>query len=100
MFWLSWIELAFPLRAQLSAIVFEKAMRRKNVKTAAKKRESKKVEDGRDETNGNSTSGDDNDKIGEEYKSDGKVVDKKDEKESEDEDDAGQKSRQGTLTAL
>jgi ABC-type multidrug transport system fused ATPase/permease subunit len=34
MFWLSWAGLSIPIRATLSAVIFEKAMRRKNVKTA------------------------------------------------------------------
>ncbi|KAK6214962.1 ABC transporter [Colletotrichum tabaci] len=36
MFWLSWAELCIPLRGALSALIFEKSMRRKNVKTASK----------------------------------------------------------------
>ncbi|EFW99141.1 ABC bile acid transporter [Grosmannia clavigera kw1407] len=35
-FWLSWAELAIPIRAQLSALIFEKAMRRKDVKSNKK----------------------------------------------------------------
>ncbi|KAL2018405.1 hypothetical protein VTK56DRAFT_883 [Thermocarpiscus australiensis] len=35
-FWLSFADLAIPIRAQLSAIIFEKAMRRKDVKGAGK----------------------------------------------------------------
>ncbi|KLU88078.1 hypothetical protein MAPG_07065, partial [Magnaporthiopsis poae ATCC 64411] len=31
-FWLSWAELTIPIRAQLSSLIFEKAMRRKDVK--------------------------------------------------------------------
>ncbi|KAL8393509.1 hypothetical protein RB595_003310 [Gaeumannomyces hyphopodioides] len=31
-FWLSWAELTVPIRAQLSSLIFEKAMRRKDVK--------------------------------------------------------------------
>ena len=36
LFWLSWAELAIPIRAQLSALIFQKAMRRKDVKGASK----------------------------------------------------------------
>ncbi|OLN81740.1 ATP-dependent bile acid permease 3 [Colletotrichum chlorophyti] len=36
MFWLSWAELCIPLRGALSALIFEKSMRRKNVKAASK----------------------------------------------------------------
>jgi ABC transporter transmembrane region len=36
LFWISWSELAIPVRAQLSALVFEKALRRKDVKGATK----------------------------------------------------------------
>ena len=36
LFWISWAELAIPVRSQLSALIFEKAMRRKDVKGASK----------------------------------------------------------------
>ncbi|KAF7956233.1 hypothetical protein EAE96_005153 [Botrytis aclada] len=36
MFWISWAELAIPIRSQLSAQIFQKAMRRKDVKGAAR----------------------------------------------------------------
>ncbi|CAK7221694.1 hypothetical protein SCUCBS95973_004586 [Sporothrix curviconia] len=36
-FWLSWAELTVPIRAQLSALIFEKSMRRKDVKQSRKK---------------------------------------------------------------
>ncbi|EKD21812.1 ABC transporter [Drepanopeziza brunnea f. sp. 'multigermtubi' MB_m1] len=36
LYWVSWSELAIPIRAQLSALIFQKAMRRKDVKGAAK----------------------------------------------------------------
>ena len=39
LFWISWSELAIPVRSQLSALIFEKAMRRKDVKGASKKKE-------------------------------------------------------------
>ncbi|CAJ2500027.1 Uu.00g028800.m01.CDS01 [Anthostomella pinea] len=37
-FWMSFGELCIPIRAQLSALIFEKSMRRKDVKEASKKR--------------------------------------------------------------
>ena len=36
LFWVSWSELAVPVRSQLSALIFQKAMRRKDVKGASK----------------------------------------------------------------
>jgi hypothetical protein len=36
LFWISWSELAIPIRSQLSAQIFQKAMRRKDVKGASK----------------------------------------------------------------
>ncbi|OIW25895.1 P-loop containing nucleoside triphosphate hydrolase protein [Coniochaeta ligniaria NRRL 30616] len=35
-FWLSWAQLTIPVRAQLSALIFEKAMRKKDVKGTGK----------------------------------------------------------------
>lgn len=36
LFWISWSQLAIPIRAQLAALVFEKSLRRKDVKGATK----------------------------------------------------------------
>lgn len=36
LYWICWSELAIPVRAQLSALIFQKAMRRKDVKGASK----------------------------------------------------------------
>lgn len=36
LFWICWADLAIPVRAQLSALIFQKAMRRKDVKGASK----------------------------------------------------------------
>lgn len=36
LFWVSWAELAIPIRSQLAALIFQKAMRRKDVKGASK----------------------------------------------------------------
>src|SRR3569833_2603417 len=35
-FWLSWAQITIPIRSQLSALIFEKAMRRKDVKGTGK----------------------------------------------------------------
>ncbi|TGJ87793.1 hypothetical protein E0Z10_g900 [Xylaria hypoxylon] len=43
-FWLSWAEVCIPIRAQLSALIFQKAMRRKDVKEASKKKASASTE--------------------------------------------------------
>ncbi|KAI0857488.1 P-loop containing nucleoside triphosphate hydrolase protein [Xylaria cubensis] len=43
-FWLSWAEICIPIRAQLSALIFQKAMRRKDVKEASKKKSSASVD--------------------------------------------------------
>ncbi|EHL01836.1 putative ATP-dependent bile acid permease [Glarea lozoyensis 74030] len=37
LYWISWSEIALPVRAQLSTLVFQKAMRRKDVKGASAK---------------------------------------------------------------
>ncbi|KAH8698973.1 putative ABC bile acid transporter [Talaromyces proteolyticus] len=60
MFWVSWSELAIPIRAQLSALIFQKAMRRKDVKGASKalKTESGENENSTEATLGNSANGD------------------------------------------
>ncbi|KAF5027574.1 hypothetical protein F66182_316 [Fusarium sp. NRRL 66182] len=39
-FWYSWASIALPLRSQLSTLIFEKSLRRKNVKSAEKSKES------------------------------------------------------------
>ncbi|KAI8230908.1 ATP-dependent bile acid permease [Colletotrichum sp. SAR 10_96] len=77
MFWLSWAELCIPLRGALSALIFEKSMRRKNVKAASKTDEESK--DG--EANGD---------------------DKKDKKDDDEdaEDDSVLKSRQAIINLI
>ena len=57
LFWISWAELAIPVRSQLSALIFEKAMRRKDVKGASKSKK-KEAEDAPDAPAGNPTSTD------------------------------------------
>lgn len=37
-YWMSWAQLCIPIRAQLSSLIFRKAMRRKDVKEASKKK--------------------------------------------------------------
>ncbi|RYP41120.1 hypothetical protein DL767_001281 [Monosporascus sp. MG133] len=37
-FWMSWAHLCIPVRAQLSSLIFQKSMRRKDVKEATKKK--------------------------------------------------------------
>jgi ABC-type multidrug transport system fused ATPase/permease subunit len=43
LFWISWSEIAIPVRSQLSALIFQKAMRRKDVKGASKTKEKEKA---------------------------------------------------------
>jgi ABC-type multidrug transport system fused ATPase/permease subunit len=53
--WLGWAELAVPIRAELSSLVFEKAMRRKDVKStnkAKKEEETSQVEESAEPTVG------------------------------------------------
>ncbi|KUJ23669.1 putative ABC bile acid transporter [Mollisia scopiformis] len=59
LFWISWSEVAIPIRAQLSALIFQKAMRRKDVKGASKapKKENGDGPDMSDASN-NATAGD------------------------------------------
>ncbi|KAI0473842.1 P-loop containing nucleoside triphosphate hydrolase protein [Xylariaceae sp. FL0804] len=38
LFWMSWAKISIPIRAQLSALIFRKSMRRKDVKEADKKK--------------------------------------------------------------
>ncbi|KAI0881492.1 putative ATP-binding cassette transporter protein [Annulohypoxylon maeteangense] len=37
-YWISWAQISIPIRAQLSALIFQKSMRRKDVKEANKKK--------------------------------------------------------------
>lgn len=72
LYWISWSEVAIPIRAQLSALIFQKAMRRKDVKGASKSTK-KDVPKGPDvsEASGDAISGDKPD-ISEEEDSDPK----------------------------
>ena len=60
LFWVSWSELAIPVRSQLSALIFQKAMRRKDVKGASKslKNENDNGQDASEAALGDTTSGD------------------------------------------
>lgn len=49
-FWLSWVQLAIPVRAQLSALIFEKAMRKKDVKGTGKSSNKATVEESAEPT--------------------------------------------------
>ncbi|KAK5657119.1 hypothetical protein OQA88_3647 [Cercophora sp. LCS_1] len=51
-FWLSWAELTIPVRAQLSALIFEKAMRRKDIKGADKTEKKPQAEGSAEPANG------------------------------------------------
>ncbi|KAF6814746.1 ABC bile acid transporter [Colletotrichum plurivorum] len=78
LFWLSWAELCVPMRGALSALIFEKSMRRKNVKAASKTE---------DAPEGGKTNGADDKK--------------EDEDEGEDgEDDSVLKSRQAIINLV
>lgn len=50
LFWLSWANLSVPIRAQLAALVFEKAMRRKDVKGSGKSSKKAQVDESPDAT--------------------------------------------------
>ncbi|KAE8555903.1 hypothetical protein EYB25_000601 [Talaromyces marneffei] len=50
LYWMCWSELAIPVRAQLSALIFQKAMRRKDVKGASKDAIKGNVENANTET--------------------------------------------------
>jgi ABC-type multidrug transport system fused ATPase/permease subunit len=49
-FWLSWAQLSIPVRAQLSALIFEKAMRKKDVKGTGKSSNKATVEESAEPT--------------------------------------------------
>lgn len=78
-FWLSWAELTLPVRSQLSALIFEKAMRRKDVKGTGKSSK----------------------KAGEEEASEANVDGSAEATKPEDEDeDALKKSKQSTVNLI
>jgi hypothetical protein len=80
LFWVSWSELAIPVRSQLSALIFQKAMRRKDVKGASKA--GKKNTEGPD---GSEVTGE---AVGEAHP------------ETEEEDDNDPKGRQSTVNLI
>ena len=94
MWWIGYGNLQIPMRAQLSTVIFEKSMRRKNVKSASKsdKENAKDTSDGGDtqtaETNGAEA---DTKKTEHETKQDA---------EGEADDGADQKSRQAVINLM
>ncbi|OAA68195.1 ABC bile acid transporter [Niveomyces insectorum RCEF 264] len=87
-FWLSWAELTIPIRAQLSALVFEKAMRRKDVKQGRKKaKEAEEAEEAEE-------AGEDA-PLGAPGKKDGDNAD-----DDEDELESAKKTKQGTVNLI
>ena len=85
LFWISWSELAIPIKSQLSALIFQKSMRRKDVKGASK---SKKVNlegpDTSETAKGDSSA----------------AADKPEIPLGEDEDDNPSKSKQSTVNLI
>jgi len=84
LFWISWAELAIPIKAQLSALVFQKSMRRKDVKGATK---SKKAN-----VEGHN--------ISEVAMGDSSAEDKPEIPHGEEEDDNPNKSKQSTVNLI
>ncbi|CAD6448965.1 fa14f840-ff15-4b9d-8691-809f6f71babf [Sclerotinia trifoliorum] len=78
MFWVSWSELAIPIRSQLSAQIFQKAMRRKDVKGAARS--------GKKSTNGTTEAAQES------------IA--QDKPEDEEEDDSDPKGKQSTVNLI
>jgi ABC-type multidrug transport system fused ATPase/permease subunit len=94
MAWVGYSKLQIPMRAQLSAVIFEKSLRRKNVKSVSKSDKAKSNDTG---DGGNSQTADANS-----TEDDTKPT--KDEAqqdaEGEDEEGAGQKSRQAVINLM
>jgi ABC-type multidrug transport system fused ATPase/permease subunit len=80
LFWISWAEIAIPVRSQLSALIFQKAMRRKDVKGASKS------------SNKESGDGQDTAPLGEAVS--------KDKPEAEEEDESDPKGKQSTVNLI
>lgn len=57
-FWMSWSELAIPIRAQLASLIFEKAMRRKDVKGSGSSSKKAQVSEAPEATVGQTTASD------------------------------------------
>jgi ABC-type multidrug transport system fused ATPase/permease subunit len=77
-FWLSWAQLTIPIRSQLSALIFEKAMRRKDVKGASRTE----------------------DKADDEVPDENNPTKKKDNESEEDDDEALKKTKQATVNLI
>lgn len=77
-YWLSWAELTIPVRAQLAALVFEKAMRKKDSKGADKTKDANIESD----------------------EPDAAAKDKKGKTGGGDDDDKAKKSKQGTVNLI
>lgn len=86
-FWLSWAELSIPVRAQLAALIFEKAMRRKDVKSSGK---SKKKDDAAGSP----------DSVVAGLAGESTAADKPDTEQEEDESEALKKSKQSTVNLI
>lgn len=78
LYWLSWAELTIPVRAQLAALVFEKAMRKKDSKGADKTKDANIESD----------------------EPDAAAKDKKGKTGGGDDDDKAKKSKQGTVNLI
>lgn len=89
LFWISQSALSIPVRAQLSALIFEKSMRRKDVKGASKTKLDDSTDTNTAETNPNS---------GPTGQTGAAPVVKKEDDEVEE--DSGQKSRQATVNLI
>lgn len=88
-FWISWSDLAIPVRGQLSALIFEKSMRKKDVKGTG--RSSNKKADEPAESAEPTIAG----AVGEST-----AADKPEVPEEEDESEALKKSKQGTVNLI
>jgi ABC-type multidrug transport system fused ATPase/permease subunit len=85
LFWVSWSQLAIPVRAQLSALIFQKAMRRKDVKGKTNKKVTVKDADAPEINLDSGPNGETT------------AVDKP---ENEEEEDDGQKTKQSTVNLI
>lgn len=88
-FWISWSDLSIPVRGQLSALIFEKSMRKKDVKGTGKS--SNKTVGGQAESAEPTIAG----PAGEST-----ATDKPEVPEEEDESEAIKKSKQGTVNLI
>ncbi|KAF8846826.1 P-loop containing nucleoside triphosphate hydrolase protein [Acephala macrosclerotiorum] len=87
LFWISWSEIAIPVRSQLSALIFQKAMRRKDVRGTAKS--GKKAGVNAAETIADPA-----------LLAESAAPDKPEVEEEDEEDDASEKSKQSTVNLI